>query len=132
MRSDARKRLAHDELTLIVEPPCDFISANGRLHYQARARLTRAWREAMCAEVERHFLPDRYDRAHITVHIRFPDNIRRDVGNYFPTAKALVDGLVDMQVIADDNDEIITGPDMRREYPNGPARVTVHIERQQQ
>lgn len=111
--------------TLTIEPPCALINANDRLHHHAKARLTKAWREAawLASTSER-----RFDQVHITVAIRFPDNRRRDVGNYYPTAKACLDGLVDAGVLPDDNDTHVVGPDMRRDRPNGPLRVTVTIE----
>lgn len=132
--------------TIVLEPPADLISANGRLHHHARAKLTKAWRlaakesaptlrpivrnpvPATSLPVLAGFEPNAYHNAHITVAIRFPTNHRRDVGNYYPTAKAIVDGLVDAQLIADDNDDRIVGPDLRRERPNGPVRVTVTIQ----
>lgn len=114
-------------ITLTFDPPADFINANDRLHHHAKAPLTRAWRAAGQAAVLAQFLPYHMQRAHIVCTIRFPDNRRRDVGNYFPTAKALVDGLVDAKLLHDDNDKYVLGPDMRREYPNGPARVTLTV-----
>lgn len=114
--------------TLVLDPPCALINANQRLHHHERARLTRAWRQLATTTINNGWHPHHYTHAHITVHIRFPTNHRRDVGNYYPTAKAIVDGCVDAQLITDDNDDVITGPDMRRERPNGPLRVTVHIE----
>ena len=116
-------------IVLVLEPPCAFINANDRLHHHAKAKLTRAWRDQ--AHDHSAYHADhrvRYDRAHITVAIRFPTNHRRDVGNYYPTAKAIVDGLVDAQLLPDDNDTHIIGPDLRRERPNGTPRVTVTIE----
>jgi crossover junction endodeoxyribonuclease RusA len=114
-------------VTLELEPPCDLINANQRLHYHPKARLTAGWRQATRIAVENGFNPYHFGRARIVVAIRFPNNIRRDVGNYYPTAKAIVDGLVDSRLIHEDNDLVITGPDMRRDYPNGPLRVTVTI-----
>lgn len=116
--------------TIVIEPPAAFINANARTHFRAKAKLTRAWRAAAKDAVltlRQAKLP-RYDRAHITCSIRFSDNRRRDVGNLFPTAKACVDGLVDAGVLEDDDDTRVIGPDMRRDYPNGPARVTITIE----
>lgn len=113
--------------TLVLEPPCAFINANDRLHHHAKAKLTRAWREVAAATVNSGWHPDHYYRVHITVAIRWPDNIRRDPGNWYPTAKAIVDGLVDAELIHDDSDTYVVGPDLRRERPNGPARVTVTI-----
>lgn len=114
-------------LVITLTPPCDFISANDRLHHHAKAKLTRAWRDHAAAVVNAGWNPHYYERAHITVAIRFPTNHRRDVGNYYPTAKAIVDGLVDATLLRDDNDRHVIGPDMRREYPNGTPRVTVTI-----
>ena len=110
---------------LTIDPPADLINANQRLHYHAKAKLTAAWRKAAAESVG--FDPYHYPRAHITVAIRFPTNHRRDVGNYYPTAKAILDGLVDAALLPDDNDRHVIGPDMRRDHPNGPLRVTVTI-----
>lgn len=109
--------------TLTLTPPAAFINANDRLHHHAKAKLTKAWREAgECVATAKT-----YRRAHITVGIRFPTNHRRDVGNYYPTAKAILDGLVDAGVLPDDSDEHVTGPDMRRIRPNGDPLVVITI-----
>lgn len=114
--------------TLTFDPPAAWINANHRLHHQAKAKLTKAWRAAACEAVNDGFNPVHYDRAHITVAYRFPDNRRRDVQNLQPTSKAIVDGLVDANLIPDDDDAHIVGPDNRRERPNGTPRVTVTIQ----
>lgn len=117
--------------TLVLEPPAALINANDRLHHHAKAKLTKAWRDQARRQSGMQYAPrDFHEQAHITVTIRFPTNHRRDVGNYYPTAKAIVDGLVDAGVLPDDNDDHITGPDLRRERPNGPLRVTVTIQEQ--
>lgn len=111
--------------TLELTPPCDFINANGRLHHHAKAKLTKAWRELAAATAMTH--KRKYDQAHVTVGIRFPTNHRRDVGNYYPTAKACLDGIVDAGLLIDDSDQYVTGPDMRRIRPNGTPLVVVTI-----
>lgn len=113
--------------TITLEPPAAFINANDRLHWRVKAERVKAWREAARDEIFSGFHPYFYPRAHITVAIRFEDNIRRDVGNYYPTAKAIVDGLVDADLLPDDNDKHVIGPDMRRHIPNGTPLVTVTI-----
>jgi crossover junction endodeoxyribonuclease RusA len=113
--------------TIVLEPPCAFLNSNDGLHHQAKGKLVKQWRAAGKAALEALFEPHHYERAHIVCTIRFENNIVRDTGNYYPTAKAIVDGLVDANLLPDDNDRHLTGPDMRREYPNGPARVTVTI-----
>ena len=127
MRSDARKRLAPGPTVITLEPPCAFINANDRLHHYAKAERTRGWRKLTAAlTTTSNARP--YDRAHITVTYRFPTNHRREVSNLQPTSKAIVDGLVDAGLLPDDDDLHVIGPDNRREWPNGPARVTVTIE----
>lgn len=110
---------------ITLEPPAKFINANDRLHWRKKAELTKAWREAAANAVG--FEPYHYTRAHITAAIRFPNNIRRDVHNLYPTVKACVDGLVDALLLPDDSDAYIVGPDMRRHIPNGSPLVTITI-----
>jgi hypothetical protein len=111
---------------IILEPPCDLINANSRLHHHAKAKLTRIWRAA-AREAAHEIGPLRFEHAHIVVTYRFPTNHRREVSNLQPTSKAMVDGLVDAGVLEDDSDDYVTGPDNRRERPNGPLRVTITL-----
>ena len=116
-----------------LEPPCEFINANDRLHWKRRNMRTQTWRVAAGVQTVRAPAWERnggiaYERAHITVSYRFPDNRRREVSNLQPTSKAIVDGLVDAGLIPDDDDTHVIGPDNRREYPNGPPRVTIRLE----
>lgn len=114
--------------TLTLAPPCKLINANDRLHIHAKARLTHQWRAAATL-LARATPKHAYTTAHVTCLIRFPNNRRRDVGNWYPTAKAILDGIVAAgRHLTDDSDDIITGPDMRRDRPNGPLRVTITIE----
>lgn len=95
-----------------------WLSANDRLHWNTRARITRMWRST--ASWQARGLP-KMDGAHIVCELRLHGRYRRDAGNWAPTAKAVVDGLVDAQVLPDDNDDTITGPDLRR----GPKAAVV-------
>ena len=115
-------------VTVVIEPPCAFINANERPHYREKAKLTKAWRTAAADAINAGFFPDHYERAHITIHYRLADNRRREVSNLHPTSKAICDGIVDAQLIPDDSDAHVIGPDNRREWPNGTPRVTVTIE----
>lgn len=107
--------------------PKTLISSNQRLHHHAKAKLTKGWRTAVNDAITVYRKP-LYHQARIVVYLRFPTNHRRDVGNYYPTAKACVDGLVDAGVLPDDSDQYVTGPDLRRDYPNGPHRIRIQIE----
>jgi hypothetical protein len=113
--------------TIILEPPAPFINMNDRLHHHAKAKLTKAWRDAACTAVNAQFEPYHYTRARIVVAYRFPNNLRREVANLQPTSKALVDGLVDANLLPDDSDAHVVGPDNRRHIPNGTPLVTITI-----
>lgn len=110
-----------------LTPPAPFINANDRLHFRVEAKLTKAWRQAAFVAAKSAKLPP-MERVRIVVHYRFPNNLRRETSNLQPTSKALVDGLVDAGICKDDRDEIVTGPDNRREWPNGPVRVVIELE----
>lgn len=114
--------------TIVLEPPCAFINANDRLHHHAKAKLTKAWRDL--AHDHAAYPADhgvRYERARVVVTYRLANNRRREVSNLQPTSKAILDGIVDSGLLVDDDDSHCIGPDNRREYPNGPPRVTVTI-----
>jgi hypothetical protein len=115
--------------TLVIEPPAAFINANDRLHWRKKAALTKAWRQAAEEATYDATIPVTCytTRVHITFAIRWPDNRRRDPGNWYPTAKACVDGIVAGGLIRDDSDDYVLGPDLRRTHPNGPPLVTVTI-----
>jgi hypothetical protein len=113
--------------TITLNPPAPFINLNDRMHHMVKAKLTKAWREAARVAIDAGFHPDHYTRARIVVAYRFPDNRRREVGNLQPTSKAIVDGLVDANLLPDDSDKHVVGPDNRRHIPNGSPLVTVTI-----
>ena len=79
-------------VNLTIGAPAGFMNANHRPHWAARARDTRAWREAAWAHARSENLAPRDRRARVTVVFHHADRRRRDVGNLAPTAKAIVDG----------------------------------------
>lgn len=114
--------------TLILDDinPRRIVTANRRIHHMVRSEVCAYWRR-LGHEAGRDVGP--FERVHITLTFRFPTSQRRDVGNLYPyVAKPLVDGLVDAQVIPDDDDLHCIGPDLRRDPEKGPARITVSIE----
>lgn len=114
---------------VIIPAPAPWINANQRLHWAARARLTRAWREA----AGWHARADRIARFTSPVNIRavvHKSTIARfDPHNLVPTVKAAVDGLVDARVLLDDDSEhlrVLSVEDGgRREKPCLVLLVTV-------
>ncbi|MFF6866710.1 RusA family crossover junction endodeoxyribonuclease [Streptomyces ardesiacus] len=91
----------------------NLINANQNLHYRRKADLIKVIRQAAWATARHHKIPP-LQRAHI-FYVIHPDTKtrRRDPGNWSPSAKAAVDGLVDAGILPDDNHERLLGPDPR-------------------
>lgn len=106
--------------------PCDWINSNHRTHRMVEARRVSAWRAAAKAAVEES--PVTFgEPVHITATIHKTRAGRWDAGNLYPTAKALVDGIVDAGVIRDDSNEYVIGPDMRAGEKRDTASVVIEI-----
>ncbi|QJD53372.1 RusA-like resolvase [Arthrobacter phage StevieBAY] len=102
------------------------ISANDRLQPHEKNRRTQIWR-SMAAGAALRADVEPLSWARIVYWVRWPDNRKRETSNLQPTAKAIVDGLVDAGLLPDDRDEMLDGPDARRIYPNGPHRVIIQL-----
>lgn len=102
------------------------LNANQRRHWRHRQRVTKDWRDAAGWLAKAAGVP-RLQRAHIVVEFSFGDQRRRDVANYQPTVKAIVDGLIDVGLLPDDNDRHLVGPDLRRVERSGLALARVVV-----
>lgn len=118
---------------LFITAPLDrkgrvaWINANSRHHWAVKAEMTRNWRTTARIAAQNAGLPKGLQRVHITVHVHKTNNRAYDAGNLAPTAKAIVDGLVDYQLIEDDNNEYLTGPDMRHGEKRDQPGITLII-----
>lgn len=88
------------------------ITANDKMHWGVRARLTkqlRQWGYLLGREGEgvAHL---GLTHARVEVEFAYPDRRRRDRSNLAPTVKALMDGLIDAGLLPDDADRFLDGP----------------------
>jgi len=99
-----------------IPPNVTLMTLNDRLTVAARIRRTHELRDLGGWLAIKHKMP-REARAlrcaHVLGFILVTDNRRYDPGNWMPTAKALVDGLVEAKVFADDDRSRVLGPDLR-------------------
>lgn len=102
-------------VTITVMAPCSLLNANDRRHWAVQRKLVKAWRDAAHWRAKADRLGPVPVPCQITAYVHRPDRTQRrwDAGNYAPTAKAIVDGLVDAGVLPDDNVRYVVGPDMR-------------------
>lgn len=98
--------------TVDMRPGTALLSANGREHWAAKARRTRALRDAAAWLARQQRIP-RLNRAHVLAVYEPPDRRRRDPANLYPAVKACLDGFTDAGVWADDDAAHVLGPDMR-------------------
>jgi len=111
---------------LTVPAPCEWINSNHRTHRMEVAKRTRLWRDATYAAA--------LDQAVFYVPVRITATVHKtrngvwDAGNLYPTAKAIVDGLVDAGVLRDDSNRYVIGPDMRAGDKRDTACVVIRIE----
>ena len=85
-------------------------------------------RRAASNAAVRHSLVFRaLDKARITVTIHKTRGGRYDPGNLAPTAKAAVDGIVDANILPDDDAEHLEGPDMRAGTKADHPHITITI-----
>lgn len=112
--------------TLTILAPTDWINLNQRLHWAEKARRTKAWRLAGQVYARNQSMPQSLHKVQITAHIIKPTARQYDAHNLIPTVKAIIDGLVDYQLITDDTNKHLIGPDMR-EGSKGQAGVQLTI-----
>jgi crossover junction endodeoxyribonuclease RusA len=120
-------------MTVELAQPSRTMSMNDRLHWRARHRLTKAWRNAahVAALEQLGTSPSARRRQPCMVRIDFPvraPGARRDPHNLAPTIKACIDGLVDAGVWSDDTDEFVVVLDPRFHKAEQPAPlVRIHL-----
>jgi crossover junction endodeoxyribonuclease RusA len=105
-----------------------WLTLNGRPHWAVKARVTKTYRALAHTQSMMAKLP-RIERAYVIAELFFATNRRRDPHNWMPTAKAIVDGMVDAGVFPDDSTEHVTGPDMRigPVTRNEPEKIVMHV-----
>ena len=107
---------------LEIPQPTDWINANQRLHWAVKARRTKAWKDA--ADIlARHSTGYFVEPVRIVATIHKARGGRWDAHNLAPTVKAAIDGLVAAGVLADDNNEYVTGVEFRAGEKGSPRLV---------
>ena len=103
-----------DQRTRRIELPAglELLNANHRGSWHRRHRVTAMLRDTAAWAARIAHVPQ-LARAHILAEYEPPDHRRRDPANYYPSVKACIDGLVDANVLPDDDAAHLDGPDMR-------------------
>lgn len=110
----------------VIVPKHCILNANKRPpHWAVAAKAVKQLRAmAASAWLMQRLPPMR--RAHCVAEYTFRDNTVRDVANWYPTTKALIDGAVGgpfkgmrfVGILPDDSNKYLTGPDPRVTEPD--------------
>lgn len=114
-------------MTVRLEIPSRFVlNANRAIHYRAKAPIVKTLRLLGKRAAEGRTFPN---PCLLIAHIGFPDKRRRDLHNYYPTLKALIDGVVDAGALIDDDHTHLIGPDLRLEtVKSQKGFITIRLE----
>ena len=113
-------------ITELGRPPT--LNAERSAHWGQHRASTREWREAGMVHALAERVPT-LGRVRVTYWPTYPD--RRgipDLGGVFPAVKAVVDGLVDAGVLADDDEGHVAELVARPAEIGGPAGLVVEVE----
>jgi hypothetical protein len=119
-----------------IPAPDVWIESNGgHGHWATTSGAIASWRTAGKLYAHKARLPHILLPVTITAHVHRTDNRRADAANRYPTAKAVIDGIVDAGVLDDDSDRYVTGVMMKagarvlpREHPRGLLTVVIAID----
>lgn len=96
-------------------------------HWARRKRITAALRETAAWLARAQRIP-RLERAHVLAFYEPPDRRKRDPGNWYPSFKACIDGIVaDAGVLAGDDAKYLDGPDPRLGDRHPGGRIVLVI-----
>lgn len=94
-----------ERISFCMSLPPKQLSPNARVHWAAKAKAVREYRQEAALRASATYIPDqppRWDRARTKVVFNFHRRGRRDRDNHAAMLKSLWDGLVDAGVLVDD------------------------------
>lgn len=87
------------------------LNANDHDHWRVQAPIKKEWRRRGRGYGNALRLRDLHlQHARIDYYVNKPTAGRSDAGNFYPTAKHIIDGLIDAGLLPDDNDKYLDGP----------------------
>lgn len=111
---------------LTIPAPCEWVSANQRIHWAPKAKLVKEWRKATLTHAQAAKLPTGIAHVRIDAWLHFTTRHHRDAANYADTLKGVVDGLCRDKTHVNKKGKLVNAPgygliwDDTPEYLDGP------------
>jgi len=102
------------------------LNSNDRDHWRVTHPIKNGWITNTIEAATTADLPKGLARVRIDGHVIKPRGGSYDAMNFYPTAKAIVDGLIRYGMCADDSNEYVEGPYLH-EGGKGPAALVLTI-----
>ena len=114
--------------TLTLPAGMQLLNANDRdAHWGRRKKLTDSLRQTAAWLARQQRIP-LLERAHVLAVYQPPDKRKRDPGNWYPSYKACIDGIVtDAGILPGDDAKYLDGPDPRLGEPYPGGRIVLVI-----
>ena len=103
------------------------ISANDRMHFRVKSQITQFLRKFAATKTWKTPVYTRKNPCSVTIDVRPPTSRRMDAPNWYPTVKALIDGLVDSGLLSDDNNHVIKSTTFKSTQLSGTKNYTLII-----
>lgn len=87
-----------------------FLNSNDRDHWRVTSPIRAGWRENAAEAAQAAGLPQGLSKVRIDGLVVKERAGSYDAQNFYPTAKAAVDGLIDFGLCVDDSNEFMEGP----------------------
>lgn len=114
---------------LVTRSP--FLNSNDRDHWRTTQPITKAWKANAVEAATVAQLPKGLTKVRIDGQVVKPRGGRYDAMNFYPTAKAVVDGLVEYGLVPDDSNQYLEGPFLT-DGGKGPAALVITITQETQ
>ncbi|MFI9845130.1 hypothetical protein ACIHFD_49485 [Nonomuraea sp. NPDC051941] len=115
--------------TYVLQMPAGMAlrNENDRGHWGTLSRKTKALRRTAYWQTKAAKIPAMQKASVVGVYEPPTPHPRRDPANWYPSFKAVVDGMIDAGMLPDDNSERLEGPDMRIGDVHPKGRLVLYV-----
>ena len=122
-------------ITITLPVPSRKLSPNARIHWAAKAKITKKARTAAyyaCIEVLGKRASPSWGKSRYLVHAYFKTAAARDADNFMASLKGYIDGIADAGIVTNDRDLWPERPVFAKDAANPRIEITITPEEKEQ